>query len=252
MFPAFVFDIPVLLFGSIGKITCTGAACIANVRPLSMVASTTRASNDDSRHIKTRVWGKDWRVPETSISPEDMQYLTSILGYRPWNALSVANRTSSGKPAVLECYPLVPSKKGPQPFPTTFWLCDPDANNKVSALEYVGTIVALKERLVGNSEYFEEMKRCHQAYADERWALLSDSDKLGIQKAGWENRLRRTGIGGMRPEGFVKCLHIHYAHYLARSADFILFFRLHPDYYDRLFQAARQPGWIVDSGSHRR
>jgi hypothetical protein len=138
------------------------------------------------------------------------------------NALSIMNRTATGAPTVLQCYPLVPTKNRPEPFPTTYWLCDEELRAKVSALEYTGSILSLKLKLAGSDEFMREMRRCHQAYAAERWALLRDDDKIYVQEAGWESRLRSAGIGGMRPEGYVKCLHIHYAHFLARSAaDFL-------------------------------
>lgn len=38
--------------------------------------------------------------------------------------------------------------------------------------------------------------------------------KKQIQELGWSGVLRDSGVGGMRPEGLVKCLHIHLAHEL--------------------------------------
>jgi uncharacterized protein len=219
-FPAFVLDLPVILFGSRGcskMISSFYSSGPDMSYSRKMIVAASQVSGEGTKFSKARIWEKNWQGPETSISQDDLLYVTNALGYKPLNAVSVANRTASGKPAVLQCYPLAPSKDGPEPFPTLFWLCDPDAKTKIAALEYAGTIVALKERLVENPSFFEEMRRCHQAYADERWALLRDSDRLRVQQSGWETRLRKTGIGGMRPEGYVKCLHIHYAHYLARS-----------------------------------
>ena len=161
---------------------------------------------------------RSWKPPSPSIQEDDFLHITSQLGYRPMNALSVASRNATGAPTVLQCYPLVPTKNRPEPFPTTYWLCDEELRAKVSALEYGGSILSLKLKLAGSDEYMQEMRRCHQAYAAERWALLRDDDKIYVRDAGWESRLRSAGIGGMRPDGYVKCLHIHYAHFLARSA----------------------------------
>jgi hypothetical protein len=161
---------------------------------------------------------RGWKPPSSSIKDDDFLHITNQLGYKPVNALSIVNRTATGAPTVLQCYPLVPTKHRPEPFPTMYWLCDEELRAKVSALEYAGSILSLKLKLAGNDEFMREMRRGHQAYAAERWALLRDYDKIYVQEAGWESRLREAGIGGMRPEGYVKCLHIHYAHFLARSA----------------------------------
>jgi len=60
------------------------------------------------------------------------------LGYCPTNTLNVAARTSSGKPAVVQCYPLVATKKGtPEPFPTMFWLTCPDI--KAEVIDFSGS-----------------------------------------------------------------------------------------------------------------
>ena len=60
----------------------------------------------------------------------------------------------------------------------------------------------------------------HQAYGEKRWALLRAVDQDKVTEAGWDGKLRDTGVGGMRPEGLVKCLHIHLAHELgARHED---------------------------------
>ena len=218
-----IFDFPVLLFGSMPSGTRReqfsagqNENCLRQSNFAACSLKMTSFRHDETNFRAHAHSAGNWQLPESSISEEDFGYITKVLGYKPLNALSVVNRTATGNPAVLKCYPLVPTKSGPEPFPTTFWICDPDIKTKLSSLEHAGLIASLKERLVENSAYMAEMRRCHEAYAEERWALLCDADRSYVKRAGWESRLRKTGIGGMRPEGYVKCLHIHYAHFLAR------------------------------------
>ena len=61
---------------------------------------------------------------------------------------------------------------------------------------------------------------CSNAYAAERWALLTETDRHFAVSRGWTQRLRDDGVSGMRDNGggaSVKCLHTHYAHFLARG-----------------------------------
>ena len=48
--------------------------------------------------------------------------------------------------------------------------------------------------------------------------MLSEEHKLHVEKMGWKEALQITGIAGIRDFTSVKCLHCHYAHFLARPA----------------------------------
>jgi hypothetical protein len=60
-------------------------------------------------------------------------------------------------------------------------------------------------------------------YARERWNLLTQRDQeLVMERKGWKNALHENvGIAGIRNFGRVKCLHTHYAHYLATKDNII-------------------------------
>jgi hypothetical protein len=51
---------------------------------------------------------------------------------------------------------------------------------------------------------------------------MSFSIQMQVIEMGWEQRLRNTGIAGMRQGATIKCLHTHYAHYLARGNDSLI------------------------------
>ena len=59
-----------------------------------------------------------------------------------------------------------------------------------------------------------EFARQHEAYGSHRWSLLSEEDKAFATERGFDFVIRDVGIGGLRYKNQVKCLHLHYAHWL--------------------------------------
>mmetsp|Transcript_43523 Transcript_43523/g.87306 ORF Transcript_43523/g.87306 Transcript_43523/m.87306 type:complete len:264 (+) Transcript_43523:170-961(+) len=165
-----------------------------------------------------------WTPPPSGIEEADMAIVKEQLGYKPYNALRVAARGPGGEPAVLECYPLVPSNQPPgcAPFPTLFWLCSKELKTLVAQLEYDGLMQVFKERAVAQG-LDGAMHDAHTAYRNHRWSLLTEADRAIVERGGqgWLERLRDGGVGGMQEEAKlgVKCLHTHLAHHLARRGD---------------------------------
>jgi hypothetical protein len=106
----------------------------------------------------------------------------------------------TGDPAVLRNEPLLPDGT---PMPTLYWLCDPAIRSAIGTLESLGG-VRESEATIG----LDAVRVAHDAYAAERDARLP-SDHIGPRPSG--------GVGGTR-EG-VKCLHAHYAYWLAGGND---------------------------------
>jgi uncharacterized protein len=109
-------------------------------------------------------------------------------------------RTSAGRPAVIRNAPLLDDGT---PMPTRYWLVDPDLVLAVSRLESDGGVRAAEATVDP-----DELAVTHAAYAAERDAALSP-DHQGPRPHG--------GVGGTRTG--VKCLHAHYAYFLAGSDD---------------------------------
>jgi hypothetical protein len=105
------------------------------------------------------------------------------------------------------------------PFPTTCWLTCPILHARICKLEDKGWIGKLEGRLQGNGEHEAAMETAHKAYANFRWALMTPKDQAMVGEAGWEKMLKSVGIAGIRVFNAVKCLHCHYAHFLARPGD---------------------------------
>lgn len=91
------------------------------------------------------------------------------------------------------------------PFPTLWWLTCRSLAKAVGRLEAGGWMAAFNERLAGDADLAEELRRATLAYAARRDAmepLASGSPRRG-----------HPGGGGT-PTGRVKCLHAHTAHQL--------------------------------------
>jgi hypothetical protein len=126
--------------------------------------------------------------------------VAELLGRSPMGEYEVVVRRTDGEPAVLRNAPLLPDGT---PMPTRYWLCDPAVRSAIGTLESEGG-VREAEAAVGP----EAIAATHARYAAERDAVLP---------AGHVGPVPSGGVGGTR-EG-VKCLHAHYAYWLAGGED---------------------------------
>ena len=94
----------------------------------------------------------------------------------------------------------------------------PSLKSRISRLEDEGWITKLEDRLVSDKAALESMSQAHSSYAEERWNLLSPEDKSYAEAHHWIKALKQVGIAGMLETKYVKCLHTHYAHFLARPS----------------------------------
>ncbi|NPV53745.1 MAG: DUF501 domain-containing protein [Firmicutes bacterium] len=159
---------------------------------------------------------------------EDLsRILEHQLGREPRGRVRVALSCKLGMPMVITTYPvLAPVKndrgigKGIAIFPTTFWLTCPRLNRAVADLEAGGWIGRIKGMLRDNWEVRERLLRAHRHYASARMELLTPDDREMLEGRfpSILRALAETGVAGIKdvtnPEA-VKCLHAHYAHYLA-------------------------------------
>ncbi len=156
----------------------------------------------------------------------------------------------NGTPRVLECYPLRRTlrvarseTKGfskhkwnprvgdrPVPWPNTFWLCCPVLIASVGALEHCGLIKKHNTRFrrpdaePDPARARADAKRFaaqHARYASHRWRMLSPADRTYARREGYDAILEKCGVGGLRHPEQVKCLHLHYAHFLATGDNLV-------------------------------
>jgi hypothetical protein len=130
----------------------------------------------------------------------DVAALTELLGREPQAAFDVVVRDDRGQPVVIRNAPLLDDGT---PMPTRFWLVDPGLSVAVSRLEAAGG-VREAERDVDPAA----LVAAHHTYAAERDAAVP-ADHAGPRPHG--------GVGGSRTG--VKCLHAHYAYFLAGGDD---------------------------------
>src|SRR2546425_3975278 len=134
------------------------------------------------------------------MTADDIVLLTARLGRIPEAHFEVCRRTPEGEPAVIRNAPL--TRHG-TPMPTRYWLVDVVLQTAVSRLESAGGVRAAEAAVDP-----DELAAAHAAYAAERDAALPPGH-TGPRPSG--------GVGGTA--GGVKCLHAHYAYYLAGGDD---------------------------------
>ncbi len=122
--------------------------------------------------------------------------MTQLLGREPRAEFDVVVRSDDGEPAVIRNAPLLADGT---PMPTRYWLVAPKLVRSVSRLEADGGVRAATAAIDP-----EVLAAAHAEYASERAQALP---------AGWTGPEPFGGVGGTR-QG-VKCLHAHYAWFLA-------------------------------------
>ncbi len=130
----------------------------------------------------------------------DHERVVALLGRAPAGEFEVVVRTADGDPVVLRNAPLLDDGT---PMPTRYWLVGKQATLLVSRLEAAGGVRQAEAEVPP-----AEVAAAHARYAAEREQALP---------AGHAGPRPTGGVAGTR-EG-VKCLHAHYAWYLAGGDD---------------------------------
>lgn len=130
----------------------------------------------------------------------DVAQLTQLLGRPPRQPCEVVLRSPGGEPLVVRNGPVL---QDGEPMPTRYWLVGRRARLAVDHLEAAGG-VARAEAATDPAA----LQAAHDIYASERDAALPEA---------WAGPRPSGGVGGTRRG--VKCLHAHYAWYLAGGDD---------------------------------
>jgi hypothetical protein len=130
----------------------------------------------------------------------DRDRVAELLGRRPQGRYEVVVRRDDGWPVVIRNAPLLASGR---PMPTRFWLIDRELNRDIGRLEADGGVDRAEAEIAP-----DVLAAAHAAYGAERDADLP---------AGHGGPVPSGGVGGTRVG--VKCLHAHYAHFLAGGDD---------------------------------
>jgi uncharacterized protein len=133
-------------------------------------------------------------------SDDDRAEVERLLGRPPRGDFAVVVRHADGSPLVIRNAPLLDDGT---PMPTRYWLVGEPERTQVGRLEAAGGVDEAEAAVDP-----EELAAAHARYAAERDGALPP-DHAGPVPSG--------GVGGTR-QG-VKCLHAHYAWFLAGGDD---------------------------------
>jgi uncharacterized protein len=151
------------------------------------------------------------------ISEKDKSIITKQIQREPRNLHGVARRCTHQCPQVSVNYPLSKKEQDAVFFPTVFWLTCPEAVRMIGKIEDQGFIGQIQEHVNTNSSLSEILEAAHQEYIYIRRTLLDPKVRIQLRN-GEDNSLKhieKVGIGGVSDLKGIKCLHMHYAHYLA-------------------------------------
>jgi len=143
-----------------------------------------------------------YRVDLAAGPPDeaDRQRVAALLGRNPGGQFVVVVRTGAGDPVVIRNDPLLADGR---PMPTRYWLVGDWERRVVGRMESDGGVRDAEEAIG-----LAAIDEAHRRYQAERDAALPPDH---------QGPLPSDGVGGTRRG--VKCLHAHFAWYLAGGDD---------------------------------
>ena len=136
------------------------------------------------------------------VSETDVKVIRNQIKREPRGLRGVASRCALGYPQVIETDTFL--EEG-QPFPTLYWITCPLKAKAISRLEDEGWAERLQEKIAGDVLFRQRLRNAQEDYKARRRLT-------GVKP---DHPVMDTGIGGVRDLHAIKCLHAHYAHYLA-------------------------------------
>ena len=134
-------------------------------------------------------------------SVADRTAVEVLLGRTPTGRYRIVVRhVDDGSPVVIRNHPLLDDGR---PMPTRYWLLGEPERTLVSRIESRGGVHRVEDEIG-----LDVIAAAHDRYAAERDADLPE---------GWDGPRPTAGVGGTRVG--VKCLHAHYAWWLAGGDD---------------------------------
>ena len=147
---------------------------------------------------------------QNPVTARDTEEVTRLLGREPRGLRAIPIRTTNGQPAVLQVASLVDNK----PFPTLFWLVNPQLNLAIDRLEAAGVIAQLQAKIDAEPLYQRQLLDAHWAHIQLRSQLMTASERTRIQQLGFQSVFEQRGIGGIKYFNRIRCLHTYYAAHL--------------------------------------
>ena len=133
-----------------------------------------------------------------------------LLGREPRGLEDIPVSREDGTPMVIRVASLVDDK----PFPTLYWLVDPQLCYAIDRVEAAGLIKVLQARINGDSELQSAMRDDNRAHIALRDNYLSEATRERLDALGFGEVLAAKGIGGIGDFTRIRCLHTWYAAHL--------------------------------------
>jgi hypothetical protein len=147
---------------------------------------------------------------KSDISEAQRRRVNELLGRTARGLRDIPVTGAGGEPRVIRVASLVAEK----PFPTLYWLVDPDLNYRIDQLEAGGLIAELQALVDRDPVLQEAMAEDHLAHIVLRNSLMTEEDRTRLQTLGFYDSLQSRGIGGIENPTRIRCLHTWYAAHL--------------------------------------
>jgi hypothetical protein len=144
------------------------------------------------------------------LSAEIIDRVAALLGRRPRGLEAIAVAREDGSPMVIRVCSLVDEK----PFPTLFWLVDPELCYAIDRAEAAGLIKRLQAVIDDDPDLQAAMRQDNRAHIALREKFMEDEVRQNLEKLGFGNVLGAKGIGGIGDFSRIRCLHTWYAAHL--------------------------------------
>ena len=151
-----------------------------------------------------------YKSPDVTITPEITSRVAALLGRQPRGLEEIAVARPDGQPMVIRVASLVDDK----PFPTLFWLLDPQLCYRIDQVEAAGLIKQLQQRIDADPQLQRTMVDDHRAYISLREGYMSALVRQRLDELGFGAVLATKGIGGIADFTRIRCLHTWYGAHL--------------------------------------
>jgi hypothetical protein len=136
--------------------------------------------------------------------------VAALLGRKPRGLEAIPVSREDGTPMVIRVCSLVDDK----PFPTLFWLVDPELCYAIDRAEAGGLIKRLQGVVDNDPGLRAAMREDHRAHIALRDEYMSDATRQRLGELGFGDVLATKGIGGIGDFSRIRCLHTWYAAHL--------------------------------------
>ncbi len=144
------------------------------------------------------------------FSEEQLLEVERLLGRKPRGLREIAVARKDGAPMVIRVASIVEGK----PFPTLYWLIDPEICLRIDREEAGGLIKSMQSEVDASPALQASMAADHRDYIARREDFMTREDREALQAGGLGNALAGKGIGGIGDFRFIRCLHTWYGAHL--------------------------------------